>query len=363
MANLYQSPHLNYSDYLDMFNQPKTSEEIKIEEIYRSATQKVEERRSNPQIKYDIDPATKFRNKDGYQNLRYPYESIDKDHDYMSFTVYEYKRPFKKNSDVDFEKLEKSGGASSIGDRNRSVSAVIDADLQGDILGKIILPIPSQINDTNNTNYGEKGLNFMEQSMTTTVANMMEGNPESGMNALFKGLQDLTNNENTRTAAKTYAATQALKAIGINLNLNDVLARTSGSILNPNMELLFNGPTLRQFKFQFKFTPRFKKESDAVQRIIKVFKKSMSPRGIGSDFLKTPHIFKLQYIHKGALHPFLNEFKLCALTGMNVNYTSEGNYATYTDGTPISLTMDLAFQELTPIYNEDYSYDISGVGY
>ena len=327
----------------------------------------VEERRSDPQIKYGIGSATKFGNKDGYQNLRYPYESIDKDHDYMSFTVYEYKRPFESTSNVDFKQLESSAeqrnGASEIGKRNRTVSAVIDADLQGEILGRIILPIPSQINDANNTNYGEKGLNFMEQAMTTTVANMMGQNPESGMNELFKGLQGLGNNENTRTAAKSYAATQALKAIGINLNLNDVLARTSGSILNPNMELLFDGPTLRQFKFQFKFTPRFKKESDAVQRIIKVFKKSMSPRGIGSDFLKTPHIFKLQYIHKGALHPFLNEFKLCALTGMNVNYTSEGNYATYTDGTPISLTMDLAFQELTPIYNEDYSYDTSGVGY
>ena len=51
---------------------------------------------------------------------------------------------------------------------------------------------------------------------------------------------------------------------------------------------------------------------------------------------------------------------------MGVNYTGEGNWATYADGAPISLTMDLNFSELTPIYSEDYPenpYTTPGVGY
>jgi len=65
-------------------------------------------------------------------------------------------------------------------------------------------------------------------------------------------------------------------------------------------------------------------------------------------------------------HSFLNKFKLCALTNMSVNYTGDGVHATYYDGTPISMQMDLSFSELTPIYNEDYDeYDSKeeGVGY
>ena len=45
---------------------------------------------------------------------------------------------------------------------------------------------------------------------------------------------------------------------------------------------------------------------------------------------------------------------------MSVNYTGEGTYATYGDGTPISLVMNLSFKELEPIYDIDYDDDTSG---
>jgi hypothetical protein len=53
---------------------------------------------------------------------------------------------------------------------------------------------------------------------------------------------------------------------------------------------------------------------------------------------------------------------------MAVNYTGENTYVTYSDGTPISMTMDLTFQEMFPIYDNDYNgFDDSsatqGVGY
>jgi hypothetical protein len=35
-----------------------------------------------------------------------------------------------------------------------------------------------------------------------------------------------------------------------------ILQRTEGAILNPNMELLFNGPSLRSFTFSFKLASR-----------------------------------------------------------------------------------------------------------
>jgi hypothetical protein len=39
---------------------------------------------------------------------------------------------------------------------------------------------------------------------------------------------------------------------------------------------------------------------------------------------------------------------------MSVNYTGSGTYATYSDATPVHMVMTLTFQELTPIYREDY---------
>ena len=40
-----------------------------------------------------------------------------------------------------------------------------------------------------------------------------------------------------------------------------LLSRTIGGAINNNVELLFNGPTLRSFTFTFRLTPREKKEA------------------------------------------------------------------------------------------------------
>ena len=133
------------------------------------------------------------------------------------------------------------------------------------------------------------------------------------------------------------------------------------------MELLFDGVTIRSFKFSFKMTPRGKDEMEHVKSIIRHFKKSMTPSSTGSGdvYLSTPKVFELFYMKGNKPHPFLHRFKPCALTDCSVNYTGEANYATYQDGTPVSMVMDLGFKELEPIYNDDYESDQGkgGVGY
>ena len=58
----------------------------------------------------------------------------------------------------------------------------------------------------------------------------------------------------------------------------------------------------------------------------------------------------------------INKFKICALTGMQVNYTNSGTYSSYADGTPVNIRMNLTFKEINPIYHEDYLQDKSGSG-
>ena len=89
--------------------------------------------------------------------------------------------------------------------------------------------------------------------------------------------------------------------------------------------------------------------------------------GQGGVFLRSPDVFSIRYLHNGKDHPFLNSFKHCALTGMSVNYTNAGTFASYADGTPVSIQMSLTFKELNPIYHEDYDEfsegDNMGVGF
>ena len=154
-------------------------------------------------------------------------------------------------------------------------------------------------------------------------------------------------------------------AAAVGLSLDQVLARTQGQIVNPNLELLFQGPTLRPFNFTFKMSAREREESEMILKIIRFFKQGMAPQRTESNlFVKAPHTFQLQYRHRGSEeHKFLNKFKECALIGMRVNYTPENNYATFEDGAMVSYEMQMQFKELDPVYNEDYGPTDDSIGF
>ena len=125
------------------------------------------------------------------------------------------------------------------------------------------------------------------------------------------------------------------------------------------MELLFGGPELRTFSFQFTLAPRSKPEAMEVIKIIRFFKQGMAPiRTKSMLFLKSPHTFKLSYKGSdGEDHKYLNKFKECALGSFGVNYTPNGNYSTYEGGVMTAYQVTMTFRELNPIYNDDYGSD------
>jgi len=182
------------------------------------------------------------------------------------------------------------------------------------------------------------------------------------------GNQFLTNPALKDVILTDLAAQAANTPLGGSLTRDAVFARTRGEILNQNVELLFNGVTLRSFKFSFKLTPRGPKEAQQVGLIINAFKKNMAAKSRGIDgtgdgtFLGTPNVFELFYKRGNTRHPFLHSFKQCVLTEMSVNYTGEGTYAVYADSTPVSMVLELGFKELEPIYDTDYGFE-RGVGY
>lgn len=273
---------------------------------------------------------------------RYPQDAIEEGQDFIRFKVFNYKK-------------------------NRSLVTRDQNNLKEKILGTIILPIPSQLSDASSVRYGASGLNFMQEQGLGAVENIITS---GGVESFFANVSSEvgkgadTAGQNKRLINQ-FISKSAVNSIGGNITIDQLTARSTGEIINPNMELLFEGPNLRTFKFSFKFTPRFKRESDEVRNIIKAFKRNMKPKGSGRNFLTTPNIFEIRYMEGTQEHKFLNKFKLCALTDVTVNYTADGVYATYYDGTPISMTMDLSFSELTPIYNEDYDEyeNDTGVGF
>ena len=236
----------------------------------------------------------------------------------------------------------------------------------------IELPIPQEVNDSNSVTWGEDRMNAIEIATLSVAQKAMKDGvgdiAQAAVTMLNEGVSVPGLTPDSQAALRAAISGKAINALGSQVSPQSVVARSTGQILNNNLELLFSGVNLRSFPFSFTFSPRNPKESDVVKGIIRSLKMSMaakagefngSAQGI---FLKSPDLFQLDYLKDGKNHPFLNRFKLCALTGISVNYTNAGTYASYNDGTPVNIRMNCTFKEINPIYHEDYAEATSGSG-
>jgi len=234
----------------------------------------------------------------------------------------------------------------------------VGADGRIKALATIYLPISGNISDSSNVDYNSNSLNFLQGFAIQQIGDTIAG--RNGNDVFSKVEDGLINNlgkQNipVRNLIGDFTAATALKGL-VGQSVNNIQSRFSGQILNPNMELLFNGPKLRNFQFQYRLTPRERDESVRIQQIITAIKRHMAPkRGKnGGFFLGAPDFFRLQYLYRNSNHRFLNRFKDCALIGFDINYAPEGTYATYPDGGMHSYLMTMRFAELDPVYFEDY---------
>ena len=51
------------------------------------------------------------------------------------------------------------------------------------------------------------------------------------------------------------------------------------------------------------------------------------------------------------------------LTDMKINYAASGTYSTFYDGTPSHMSVSCSFQEVNPVYQEDFDDAGQGVGF
>ena len=147
-------------------------------------------------------------------------------------------------------------------------------------------------------------------------------------------------------------------AFGTDLDADTYLARSGGRVLNPNAEMLFQGPVIRDFSFSFLMIARNKGEGDDIRKIIRFLKLGMAPKFRNTTYLKNPDIFTLQYKSGGGQNDVLNTVNRfnpggLALTTMAVDYAPNGYWSAYKDSQPVAVKMDLSFTELRPIYEQD----------
>ena len=225
-------------------------------------------------------------------------------------------------------------------------------------IGTVMLPVPGGITDQNNADWGDGRMNPLQAAGLEVAGKALSQGLEAGMVSAGNQIKGIgANADQAKSTVKGI-----FQAGSVGLDPNEVLARTQGAVINPNLELLFKGPALRPFNFTFQMGARNEKDSLQIMQILRFFKQGSAPQRTEAQMLiKAPHTFQIEYLHRGAKNKFLNEIKECALLSVGVNYTPNNNYATFANGAPVSIELTLGFKELDPVFNDDYEGE--GVGF
>jgi len=243
------------------------------------------------------------------------------------------------------ESIQQSNGRLSLDNRKR-----IEASKR--TLGHITLPIPNGVSDQNRVDFTSGSLNPFQAAASAAALDTLLKGFGAGAVAGSEAITEAITDKNLGTALANVITSSVL-----GINNDELLARTEGNIFNNNLELLFKGPTLRPFTFQFQLSPRDMGEGRQVQKIIRAFKQSSAiQKTVGGMFLAAPNTYKLEFINgnTGRTHEFLPKIKECACTGVNVNYMPTNSYMTYEDSSMVAYNLQIGFKELIPVFNEDY---------
>ena len=309
--------------------------------------------------------------------MSYP-SDLNPKQDHFKIMRYNYIRPDinqSKGPDQEIARVtgaqpnkRKDYGNNQTSDRiiNRAGDSVVGSELKGSVL----LPMP-KATDVNGVEWGKSELTISGLA-ALGAANMVAGRVanDDGQALAEKEARERLNAERGRNvegnAGTEFARALAVQttakiagvAFGTELDADTFLARTGGKVLNPNAEMLFQGPVIRDFAFSFLMVARSQKEGQEIRKIIRFLKLGMAPKFRSTTFLKAPDIFTLHYKNGQGKDDYLrtvNQFNPggLALTTMNVDYAPFGYWSAYRDSQPVAVKMDLNFTELRPLYESD----------
>ena len=337
------------------------------------------------------------------RNLKYPIDAdYGKTQDYIQINQFSYKSP---QEGIFFPKSKDGKTAQQVGFENTIGiigGGVPSGTPKEKAIGLVKLPMPNSLADSNNVSWGPDQLNALTAAATSAAMGVASpafndllkflGNKENfkdpgtfiskGLSGAgnfvgdtFQGLNramskidqdDIRKNDNINLLGKTVLGSTLLNLLQFQVSPESILARGAGVVPNNNLALLFNSPTLREFTFSWKMSPRSREEAIRVNNILRFFKQGMAAKKSGksggrSYFLGTPNVFDIHFkTAKIKDYDILDRndsvlrIKTCACTGAAVNYTPEGMWNAYEKGQPVAITLTLRFNELEPIFDTDY---------
>ena len=304
--------------------------------------------------------------------LAYPLD-INPTQDHMKISRYRYLRTDTNLSKPGNRLVKKDGAITRSSQKG-------DSTLGGQPLGSIFLPMP-KVTDVNGVAWGKSELNasgLLAMNSANIADQILSLNGRTPSGAQVNRAQEIAQRESykqnkegtsgggvgvVQAAGNQVNTTIASLLTGQELDQDTYLARKGGHVLNPNAEMLFQGPSIRDFSFSFTMVARSQKEGDEIRKIIRFLKMGMAPKFRNTTFIANPDVFQLEYksmspdadTDENNLLKTVNQFSPggLALTNISVDYAPSGYWSAYRDSQPVALKMALDFTELRPLFQGD----------
>ena len=357
---------------------------------YNSA--EVKEEDTSP---YVVNIGTLKGRKPTASTLRWPMDTIGTGTDYVFFQFGKYPAPFGRDEQALKEKLGKTDskyGQDELSKtynetdamaayRNYAWGESLDPDADGSLGYNIMLPMPQDLSTELQQQW--QGKQFTATGRAA-VAALAAGNFAHASNVV----SNIAGSAKALQTALNTTVLNSIPGVGGNFEFNDISGSTRGIVINPNAELLYDSPEMREIGMIFKMVPQSREEAYNVRRICQAFRKAALPQWGGStttkeggnlidnakdykearkkggidqttegNWIRVPNLCKFTFMKGANEHPYITQFKPCAISNVEVNYTPDGTYATYEDGAPIATELRVNFMETKLIFANEITIE------
>ena len=315
---------------------------------------------------YDLVAAAKPRLNttigDKTNTVRYPSkEHISDSTDYVSIDFFNYQPPFGRGEKGTFTEVASDKGMGQLYENYHH--SIGDGMLKNSLKDKgyksILLFMPEDVQAQYGANWGGAGIGVGQANLAKTIGT------QSGPGKAWGGTWEASRG-GIKIAGYSLAKWAMNNVMGGSMTTNQLMGGVSGTIVNPNVELMYEAPELRGFNLNFKMMPRSPGEAHDIFSICQTLKKAMLPSWGGQTktlgmaanertgaLLTIPKIVSVKFMTGSKLNPYVSQFKPCAITSVNINYTPDGSYATYSDGSPVATMLQVSFKELKLVFEQE----------
>ena len=232
----------------------------------------------------------------------------------------------------------------------------------GKSVNSIYLPMPQDLSVEQKGNW--QGKKFTRVGAAAIAAS--SGNLSNLGNVANNPIGNLSSIKDAITAG----ILNKIPGVGGNVTFNDITGSTKGIVMNPNAELLYDSPDLRDISMVFKMVPQSDTEAKDIRTIVEAFRIASLPQygargrisgdadyqNIGaSNFITVPDLCKFTFMVGAKSNTWIAQYKPCGITQVQVNYTPDGTYAAHTDGSPVATELTIKFTETKLIFQQDIS--------